>query len=321
MLLVGLMWSLHAQPPRVPLLSYQAPDSVASLMAGYPLNNLPLLSRKLTSPFSRQRDQFRAIYKWVCENIEGDVRLFQTNRKKRLQWINDPVALAGWNRQIGPQTWRNLVTQRKTICTGYAALIRELCTQAGIRCVVVDGYGRNRISNIGGTGTPNHSWNAVMLDGQWYLCDATWSAGSVNPELGSYERHFEEAYFLPEPLLFASNHYPIDTAWLLMRSKPTLTDFLEAPLIYSAALDFQVESLTPAKFRPSVRPRQAVACSLVSRKAAAVIIWTVDGEPAQTGGDHFQTSFRWPGGHTITAYFDGRPVVSWEVRVGVCVSK
>ena len=32
-------------------------------------------------------------------------------------------------------------------------------------------------ANVGGTGVANHSWNAVQLNSNWYLCDATWSSG------------------------------------------------------------------------------------------------------------------------------------------------
>ena len=26
-----------------------------------------------------------------------------------------------------------------------------------------------------------HAWNKISIDGVWYLCDATWAAGSVGP--------------------------------------------------------------------------------------------------------------------------------------------
>lgn len=47
--------------------------------------------------------------------------------------------------------------------------------------------------------------------------------------------------------MFAKNHYPLDTAWILMDNKPTLTEFLNAPVIYKYAFNYQMIPLTPNK--------------------------------------------------------------------------
>ena len=50
---------------------------------------------------------------------------------------------------------------------------------ANIECVIIDGYGKTAQNPIDTHSTPNHSWNAVKLNGDWFLCDATWSAGQI----------------------------------------------------------------------------------------------------------------------------------------------
>jgi hypothetical protein len=87
------------------------------------------------------------------------------------------------------------------------------------------------------------------LDNQWYLCDATWSSGAVDPVRGTFVKQFSEAYFLPPPALFARNHYPLDTAWLLVAEKPTLPEFLNGPLVYKSLLTYRVLPISPGTFR------------------------------------------------------------------------
>ena len=49
------------------------------------------------------------------------------------------------------------------VCESYAEAFQLLCYQVGIQCTSVTGWG-NGVA---------HKWNAVYLEGDWYLCDAT----------------------------------------------------------------------------------------------------------------------------------------------------
>jgi len=111
--------------------------------------------------------------------------------------------------------------------------------------VIIDGYGRNVYSNVGGSGTANHSWNAVWLHNKWYLCDATWSSGAYDTEQFRYVKKFDVSYFLADPSSFVSNHYPLDPSWILLPQKPTLEQFLNGPLVYSGALLHEIQPLFP----------------------------------------------------------------------------
>ena len=48
----------------------------------------------------------------------------------------------------------------KVVCEGYSRAMKILCDKAGIGCACIAG--------------DNHMWNAVQLDGVWYLMDLTW---------------------------------------------------------------------------------------------------------------------------------------------------
>ena len=55
------------------------------------------------------------------------------------------------------------------VCVAYAAFFKALCNCAGINAYKSSGYGKGLI--FGGP----HAWNVVEIEGQYYLCDPTWS--------------------------------------------------------------------------------------------------------------------------------------------------
>jgi transglutaminase/protease-like cytokinesis protein 3 len=209
-----------AQPPEFTDVDFSSADSVASLYPDHPLDNLPQLSHKLTSPFNTEPEKFRSLFKWVCDNIANDYELYAANKKKRETLSG--AELEAWNKHIRTITFKTLLDNHTTVCTGYAYLIRELSRQAGLSCEIIDGYGRNVVSNIGGSGIVNHSWNAVRLDGKWYLCDATWASGGIDPQQKVFLPKYNNAYFLCDPGFFVRNHYPQDFKWTLMDNNPSL---------------------------------------------------------------------------------------------------
>lgn len=226
--------SLHAQVADFTNNHFEKADSVAALYPKHSLDDLRVLSHKLTKPLSSEVDQFRAIFKWVCDNIDNDYYSFVRNKKKRDHLKNEPKKLEEWNKKFSPLVYKRLVKEHKTVCTGYAYLIKELAYHAGLEAEIIHGYGRTAQSR-NAEKLPNHSWNAVKLDGKWYLSDATWSSGAANPTNGKFIKQFDDVYFLTDPKLFALNHYPLDKKWSLTSFTPTLTEFWNAPIVYKGA--------------------------------------------------------------------------------------
>lgn len=262
--------SLRAQLADFRYTDFQQADSVADAHFGAAILDLPALSEKLTGPFSREEEKFRAIYKWVCNNIEFDYEVFRINREKRDKF-DTPEDLQAWNKKLTPIVFRHLITEKKTVCTGYAWLVAQLAQHAGISCVIVDGYGRNATINVRQGGKPNHSWNAVKLNGKWYLCDATWASGAYDMDRDVFVKKYDDSYFLSDPKVFVRNHYPVDAQWMLLETRgpnlearksklenPTLNEFLNGPLIYSTAYRNNITQLYPATFDIKVRKHEAV---------------------------------------------------------------
>lgn len=236
-------------------------DSLAALFSGYPLTDLRDLSYQLTNQLTTDAGKFRAIYTWVCTNISNDYGLFEENRLNLMKYQNQQEQREAWLKSYSPRVFKTLATKRSTICTGYAYLIKELAYHAGIESKIVHGYGRSSGSNIGGKGIVNHSWNAVKLDGSWYLCDPTWSSGGVDPGSGLFIPDYaNDVYFLADPSLFILNHYPQDTMWTLLENAPSLSEFLNAPVAYKKAYAHEAAPAYPENL--SVKASQGDTLSL-----------------------------------------------------------
>jgi transglutaminase/protease-like cytokinesis protein 3 len=179
-------------------------DSIAELNVAHPLKDLKGLADKLTAPLLTDQEKFRAIYKWVCNNIEVDYSLVALNKKNRAKLHGDK--LSKWNKKFNRMVFETLMSQQKTICTGYAYLIRELAFHAGLSCEIVNGYAKPGGVHSTRSRTVNHSWNLIRLNNKMYFCDATWSSGIFNLSTQQFRKKYNDRYFLTDPSLFAQDH-------------------------------------------------------------------------------------------------------------------
>lgn len=84
-------------------------------------------------------------------------------------------------------------------CDSYSKAYYLLLGEAGIDVTRVSGG--------------NHAWNALLLDGSWYQCDATWDDPSVTgctDPVSGYESH--EYFCITDELMLESNHNYIPSA-------------------------------------------------------------------------------------------------------------
>ena len=256
-------------------------DNIAKLNKGESLQNLPLLCYKLTSKLPTKVEKFRAIYTWVSSNISSDIKQHNKVSSKRKKFKNDSIALVKWNKEYKKKVFKKLLKYKKTMCTGYAYLIKELAFLADIECKIIDGYGRTFDANVEMLETANHSWNAVKLNNKWYLCDATWSSGYID-ENYTFVNNYNDGYFLTDPILFAKNHYPLQKKWLL-NSVTTNITFIESPLIYGETFKYKIINLTPLKMNIEVQKNKEVlfkfkALKNISVKKVSLVYFLIDKE-------------------------------------------
>lgn len=226
-------------------INFEKCDSVAKSCHSETLYNLPLLVYKLTAHFDTEAEKFRAIHTWVCLNIESDHNFAQKTIRKRKKLKNDSLAFSRWNNQMQSKLFHTLMKNQKTICSGYAYLLRELSTLAGIKCEIINGYSRTINTNVDKIDIPNHSWNAVLLNKTWYLVDATLASGFFFINENKFIKRYNDGYFLAAPELFIKSHYPLENKWILLDQKPTLKQFIEGPLVYGNTFKNKIIPIEP----------------------------------------------------------------------------
>jgi transglutaminase/protease-like cytokinesis protein 3 len=251
----------NAQIADFETINFEKADRIVLKYKGENLSNLPKLSYNLTTGLTTDVERFRAIFKWVCNNVANDYSMYSRNMRKRRRYQNDSVKLIAWNDKFKKITFRKLLKKNRTICTGYAYLVKELANLANIECEIIYGNARTSTINVDNLDieAPNHTWNAVKLNGKWYLCDPTWASGIPNPTTYQFQFEFNDGFFLSSPNIFSVNHHPVTEKWFLLDGeKPTFETFLEAPVIYGKAYQYLSNHIQPKKLDNTVKKGNVV---------------------------------------------------------------
>jgi hypothetical protein len=178
------------------------------------------LAAYLIEPAANDREKARAIFRWICENIDYDLEAYFTGR-------------------IGSTNSTDVLKSRSSVCSGYSDLFSSLAGEAGLETVKIRGYGKGYSYRPGDnfTGPYNHAWNAVKINGTWYLVDATWGAGYLGN--AGYVRLFDDHYFLTQPSQFIFDHLPDEERWQLLDEPLSKAEFER--LVYVESDFFNLE--------------------------------------------------------------------------------
>ena len=76
------------------------------------------------------------------------------------------------------------------VCVAYSEFFKALCNVAGINAFESTGFGKQNFFNKG-----PHAWNLVEVEGQYYLCDPTWSDSIRDGSFGYEVKQFINKIF------------------------------------------------------------------------------------------------------------------------------
>ena len=79
-------------------------DSIAFSHKGHSLRNLPVLTHQLTKDLTTDVEKFRAIFTWVCTNIENDYQSYLKTRKKKEEDTKGQGRFFGMEPKLYPQS-------------------------------------------------------------------------------------------------------------------------------------------------------------------------------------------------------------------------
>lgn len=156
------------------------------------------LAAYLIEPAANEQEKARAIFRWICQNIDYDLGSYFTG-------------------SLSSTNSADVLKSRSSVCSGYSDLFSALAGEAGLEAVEIRGYGKGYSYRPGQrfSGPYNHAWNAVKINGSWRLMDPTWGAGYLGRD-GKYHRWFDDHYFMTPPDQFIFDHLPEEEGWQLL---------------------------------------------------------------------------------------------------------
>ncbi len=165
------------------------------------------LAKSITANSHTDSEKVYAIYNWIATNIMYDTGLrFSKNLQKEIYISEENVV-------------RNVLGRRMALCGGYAFLFRDLCEKVNIPVEVIHGFTKVVEGQSQNYKQPNHTWNAVKLNGRWELLDITWAVGYGNEEKP------DNFWYLINPKDFILSHYPQNPQWTLLGESVSFTEF------------------------------------------------------------------------------------------------
>ncbi len=260
-LLVVWFLSSCASTPPARYAPKAIPERITESVTDDPQENLSLLISFIRDNAGNETEMFRYAHDWVAQNIAYDVKGYQGSRAT----VTDAYGVIAYG---------------KSVCAGYANVLKLLCDELDIHCKIVSGYARGASFDPfteaeRDEAETNHAWNAVFLEEEWHLVDVTWNAGSIGPE--GFRFHYNRNWYKTDPKVFSYTHFPSDPVWQLLDSPLSHAEFVQRPFITGAAEQFQIEKLgdLPRVIRPDSDSHRIVL-SAAPETILRVSLWDYD---------------------------------------------
>lgn len=205
------------------------------------------LAQILTAPYPTETEKVRSIFKWITENIAYDTKgYYNLNTIYRGLFRQDSSSdSATVYKNYNDNIVKKVLTEKVAICDGYSRLFKTLCDYANIKSEIVIGYVRWHSDSIGAQTKRIHAWNAVQIDNEWHLLDATWASGYSNKDVTKFKREYDDYYFLTPPGHLINDHFPLESKWALLSHPITINAFYDQPYLFPAFRKYKINSFKP----------------------------------------------------------------------------
>lgn len=172
-------------------------------------DSMTKLARTITANAHTDSEKVSAIYKWIATHITYDNQLRLSARLQKKIYVSEENVV------------KNVLDRKMALCGGYAFLFRDLCEKVNIPAKAINGYTKDYSGKIQDYKTPNHTWNAVKLNGKWKLLDITWAVGYGN------KNNPDNFWYLTQPTDFIYSHYPENPEWTLLTNSVSFASFVK----------------------------------------------------------------------------------------------
>ncbi|MFY7669110.1 MAG: transglutaminase domain-containing protein [Crocinitomicaceae bacterium] len=170
-------------------------------------------------------EKARMIYVWLTDNISYDAKAYNL-------------------KNIGDNSPSTVFKSKKAVCAGFANLYTELGEKMGLEIETISGVakGYEFEENVSDDleESINHAWNAIRIDGEWRVFDATWGEGyGMSNKKGKLEstKKFDEAWFNVNPVNALFTHFPEDMNKQYINNPIRFESFLTLPYLLPSAFN------------------------------------------------------------------------------------
>ena len=212
----------------------------------YPrFSNVKNLVVQIEKDFSTDKEKARAAFFWLAKNIRYNLKEYYNPRQRsyRFSYTTEAEKTAKYQNLVDNLV-KTTFRSKTGVCEEYAQSFKKICGLLHIEAEVIKGNVRNAASEIGKiTNTTNHAWNAVKIDDEWLILDATWAAGYVYN--GKWIRDFNDYFYdIPKDKILKS-HYPEASIWMLRFGRMTEEEFYNQPIYSNTFLGLNTELVMP----------------------------------------------------------------------------
>lgn len=283
--------------------NYGRVDTIAINFPKKKYKNIQEIVYPLIEGIETEHEKFRAIFRWITENIEY-------NRAAATVADADKI-----------------IRKNKAVCQGFSNLLKEMCDLAKIPCEVVVGYTKTELRDINKKlGKTDHAWNTVTLYGKKYLVDVTWATSKYNVVNRKFIKEFDEHYYLTPPEKFVIDHFPKEAKYQLLDKVVKEKSFIRTPIYYPDFFHLGLREIYPYKGKFKWRKKKPLRIFIESPeteiKTAAVFsnydtyIIPVEIKKGEKDKefviDHY---FQKSGKHDFMVYLNGMLIVEYAIKV------
>jgi len=161
-------------------------------------SEISLLAQSITKNSISEEQKAKAIFLWIANNISYDNELHNSKALQKKIYTSEENVV------------RHVLNRKRALCGGYAFLYEKLCGEVGLDVAVIHGYSNEFATKVKRS-KPNHTWNAVKLNGKWQLLDITWAISHSRdggPNLFWFKTPAKD---------FLKTHRPENRNWTLTR--------------------------------------------------------------------------------------------------------
>lgn len=275
--------------------------SVDKFVKSYPKKinsqqDLDKLIDAVNKNFTSPADKVRAAFFWISENIGYDSKAANDN----ISPVRNDIT--------------SLIQSGEALCSGYSTLMEYFCKKLNVECVTIHGSGRSLYTDIvlnPAKLIADHSWNAVKINGQWRLIDATWGSGYTDYATGQYRKSRNDKFFLADPQNFVYKHFPLKPEWQLLDTPVTAQAFCSWPFIDEGFYTNQLSKVYPFQLFIDKKVGDTVQFHFTTEKELNYIsLNSLDNVVTETGSLSKK-------GNTYSYIFKPKKTGEYDLRVSV----